>query len=221
MVSTKTLLDVVNDVLLTIGEVRVATTSKTSTSVKCLNAVKDALHDVQTAFDWSWLMADLVSAEWVDDRAVLPVPVQRIRAVYSLLNITRYPVRFIEKRLYDQIYKYGWSGETNLGCQYTLDDDGAVYVNPYPTTTESKERVIFSSVLYISAPTIDSGHFDVPDLYLPLIEKRASVLMAERHLDDPNAIQYLDTEYMRSLTQARARQTRTPTTGYNMFRQLR
>jgi hypothetical protein len=93
-------------------------------------------------------------------------------------------------------------------------------VNPYPDTVERQERLWFYGYYERSFPSADMDDTDIPVDVEELVIRRASYLMAVRHLTDLNLASFFNGEYEQMLHQIRNRYLAIPMRSRNMYRSV-
>lgn len=220
--TTSTLIEVVNRVLLDVGE-RQVTTFTPVAARKALAYVKDAFVSIQNFHDWEWLRAVKTPDSWLVDEAVI-TDSRRIRRVTyqtSASDVSYHEVPATDGVSYDHYGLQSFSSTDNVGSRpmrYTIVDEQTIKMNPYPTDTSTQNRVIVHYVAHLNPPVGTSDVFQMPERFVPTLLKFAVSMMYTRHLGDFNASQSLQQEFLSDLTGFRARENSSPTTGTNMFR---
>ncbi len=94
-VSTTTLLQAVNRVLLDVGERRV-TNLTSPPAEKAKNYLQEALRYLTTVHDWEWLYNKVVASNWIGDTFTVPTA-QQVRGVSWLdANNVSYDLPFVD-----------------------------------------------------------------------------------------------------------------------------
>lgn len=223
--STSTLLQVVNQVLLNVGE-RSVTNFLTPTAQKARDYVIESLKELEQRDDWEFLRDTVNATSWVSPGiATLPAH-QRIHAVQYLVPnstasaVNRVYVAFLDTPSFARLNPTPITA-TDISYYpnvYTILDDARVQIHPYPNDTTTQNRVTFHITRTFTLPTLISDFLPIPERLTPLVVRLASSLMATRHLGDANMGQMYRGEYEALLRMVRAREQRTPTPGTNMFK---
>lgn len=217
--STSTLLQVVNKILLNVGE-RQVTSFQSPIALKALNSVEEALREIENLDDWSWTRQVVTATSWNNEVATLPV-FSRIHDVYFVSSSFKSALTFIDSVEFALSNNYPFTVDTvpnTFGRYYTINNDSTVSVLPYPndSTTRSYIKFVISSSLTI--PTLTTDTLPLPERYVVLVIKLASYNMAVRHLEDPNIARNFRSEFEASLAMLRNRGNLIPTSGHNMYR---
>lgn len=176
----KTLLEAVNEILLASGERQVEGIGSYP-SIKAKLALESSLKDISVLQDWIWLKKATPAISWDLDVATLP-PIQR------LLQVT-YPRPWDRQRQELRLCPpdlYPWyEAIPGTPREYLYVDSYHVRVNPYPTTPDQQQDVIFH---YIAIPVFPSDNdvFPIPDELYELLKRGALYHFTLMHLDDPN-----------------------------------
>lgn len=179
--SDTTLLQAVNEVLVSIGE-RAVTTIGTFPSQKARYALNQALQDIANLNDWAFTKQSTAAVSWSLDEATLP-------AMSRLLGVSLrpsqgqgvYELEAVSRTDYDF-----YNTSSGFPRTYTQTDVNKVRVSPYPVTEVERNNVIFHYVAALTPPATESATFPIPERYMPLLIKGAMQYMALTHLDDAN-----------------------------------
>lgn len=213
--ATDTLLTVCNQTLLNCGERPLVNTNNT-TGIRVKNAVRTALSDVETLYDWSWARKEVNALSWSGGIATLD-NVQRVKGVY-------WRDAYSDKILRPEPYaafrrKCNGVGTPNTYC---IINDRQVGIRPYPSTITNQANVIFSVVVWVSIPSTDSGIFDyLPDTFVDLLVLRASAIFALTGNNDGGLAAGLNSAYETLAQRLRDRYRNTPSDGLSMYRGFR
>lgn len=223
--STSTLLQVVNEVLLNVGE-RLVNVIETPTALKAKQYVLEALKEIESRDDWEFLRDVVTATSWtVPGIATLPV-YQRLHAVQYLIPnsgasaVSRIFVAYLDRPSFARLNLVPITQLDNAyyPTAYTILDDSRIQVHPYPSDVATQARVTFHITRSFTLPGFASDFLPVPERLTPLVVRLASSLMAARHLDDSESAAIFRKEFEGTLAIVRAREQLTPTTGTNMFR---
>jgi len=225
--STSTLLEVINQTLLDIGE-RQVTAIVSPFAKKASQYVQEAVRDLQHLHTWEWLYDKILATTWVNQVATLS-NIQRIEYVswdstgfggaYQRLN-------YVDPEIFDAtIVPDGFVSTSETSTRpivWTMDSYNTARVNPYPTDSSGQARVVFYALRDMVPPTTTTGVFPVPEYIIPLVRKRAVYLMTVRHLEDAQSAQMIAQEFDQMLHQLRTRNAKTPIGGQmNMYKRNR
>jgi hypothetical protein len=215
--SLQTLLGTANVVFRAIGERPVLTLSTTQGD-RVKDCLKQACLDTETLHTWDWLYKRITATSWALNVAALPT-YQRlfnvsigdpIKGYKKLTNIPEYQL--------DELPIKGYTGTKDLASMYAITNGGAKF-NNYPTDLTAQGRIIFYIQEPIKVPTFDNDVFEnIPERYMPLIEKKACYLMCIRYLDDAQAGSYFQQEFEQLVQNFRAMERRTPVGKSTMYR---
>lgn len=223
--STSTLLQIVNEVLLNVGE-RVVNTFDTPTAQKAKQYVLEALKEFQIRDDWEFLR-DVVSASSWTSPGIATLPTyQRLHAVQYTIPlssgaaINKVFVAFLDRPSFSRLNP---TPITQLDTayyptSYTILDDNRVQLHPYPSDVTTQLNVSFHITRAFVMPNLVADFLPIPERLTPLIVRLASSLMASRHLDDQDSASMFRNEFEGTLRLIRAREQLTPSAGTNMFR---
>lgn len=218
--STSTMLQIVNKVLLNVGE-RQVTAFTSPTALKALYAVEEALREIENLDDWSWTRQEVTATSWVNEVATLPL-FQRIHQVtYQVSATTRRELVFLDKQSFNLTDLQPFGSTSDVGRYYTIIDDNTLAVNPYPTTAPSRLLFKFLVTTPLVISLLPTSTLPVPERLILLVTKLASYLMAVRHLDDTNIARNFRSEFEAQLVMIRTRESLTPSRGTNMYRRRR
>jgi hypothetical protein len=223
--STSTLLQIVNEVLLNVGERRV-TNFLTPTSQKAQTYVIESLKELEQRDDWEFLRDTVNALSWTSPGIATLPPHQRLHAVQYLIPdaassaVNRVFVAFIDTPSFTRLNPtpITLNDRSYYPSVYTILDDARVQLHPYPDDVTTQNRVTFHITRTFALPSLVSDFLPIPERFTPLVVRLASSLMASRHLDDQNVAQLFRGEYEAMLRIVRAREQRTPTPGTNMFK---
>lgn len=223
--STSTLLNVVNEVLLNVGE-RTVNTFDTPTARKAKQYIIEALKELQLRDDWEFLRDVVPALSWaVPGIATLPT-YQRLHSVQYTLPLSsgaamnKVFVSYLDRPSFARLNPTPITllDTSYFPLSYTILDDARVQLHPYPSDITTQAFVSFHITKAFVLPTLVGDFLPIPERLTPLIVRLASSLMASRHLDDGDSAQMFRSEFEGMLSIVRAREQLTPTTGTNMFR---
>jgi len=222
MPSSDNLLQVVNSVLLSVGETPVKFLTESNTAIKATDEVIAAFAEFQTLADWRCLYALVNAPVWSLEKADFSTsPFWRVVTVYTSFanSRSRYPARFTPDVEFNQIVPREFSGSDRV-TRYCITGDNVISVDPYPTTDTQKLTVLFSLVKKLTVPRYDTAFFPVSDNYIELIKRLAEHRFISNHLGDVGLSQLTLNNFQSLLRTMRARESSTPVEGLNMFRRL-
>lgn len=194
MTSTKTRLEVVNTILLSVGE-RPISASGSVQGQLVSDCIKQALIDTCTSGAWGELR-DRILGTWSGDTATLDSSVYKIGGVFwyssptgspgTSYDYNRYPIEFVTL---DKYLKYPLTPYTNTSPNtprfYTIEDVRTVRVNPYPNDSTERDKITFDVYKLVSYPATDANYFSCSDQLLTVVEHKAASLFALKFLGDP------------------------------------
>ena len=222
--STSTLLDVMNRVLLDIGEIRVAGLT-TPVAEKARDYIQIAYRDVIEAYEWDFLRDKITATTWVGNTATLS-NTKHVHDVTWYYNngqgyTTEYPLRFIDEVSFNRIYPQAFSSVASTAYRpnaYTVLDSNTVRINPYPTNSEGQSLVFFYISKTLPAPAATNNFFQIPEEYLDLVRFRAGAMLARLHAEDDATAGYLNAEYENRMRKYRLNRDRTPSNTTNLYK---
>lgn len=212
-----TLLDTANKVFRAIGE-RPAATLNNVQGDRLKDCIQQAALDVEVLHSWDFLTERVIANSWTLNEADLG-PYQRLYEVSIGSPATGFkPLQYVPEPVLDRLPIKPYTGTKDLADYYTTVQ-GAVKFSNYPADVTSQGRIVFYIQKSIVVPVADTDVWtNVPDRYLPLIEKKASYLACIRILDDPQAASYFQQELEQLVQQFRNYERRVPVGKLNMFR---
>jgi len=203
--STKPLLEVVNDLLLMSGERPVLSLTSTPVARKATSALQEAVQEIALLDDWAFTRQRINAFSWAGDTADLG-DVQRIIGV--VYNKTTYA--YIDPATFDRM--------TSNNNSWTTDGYSTVRVSRAPVTNAEQLAYKFDVISALIPPTTPNGKFPIPDRLMPMVTKRALCMFVLRHLDDaPLAAQY-NNEFEVFVQLVRNRERYTPRGSANLYR---
>lgn len=204
--STKTFLEVANEVLLMAGER--PTTSLTSNPVarKVASVLKESVLEIALLDDWAFTRERINALSWVGGKADLG-DVQRIVGV----NYGKHPVLYLDPIDFDIRIGVG-------APVWTVDGYGSVRVSPEPLTGEDQLKYTFEVIKALVTPEDDNDTFPLPDRLMPLVTKRSLYLFVLRHLDDASLAAQYNNEFEMMVQLLRNRERYRPRGAANMYR---
>lgn len=219
--STTTLLDMINKVLLDVGERRV-TAITSPTAQKCKEYIQDSLIELQTMHDWEWLYSTITPSSWNLDTVTI-TGVQRVLYA-SWVNLpsgnTSNPYTrliYLDPESYDAtVSVLGFSSVVETASRpfyWTFTEYNTFKISPYPTDAAGQARVKLYVVLAMEPPTTNTGVFPIPEYLIPLLRYLADSKMYEHHLGDMNGAQSSFQKFQMLLNQYRTRQAKHPVGG--------
>lgn len=224
--STSTLLDVVNDVLLDVGERRV--TSLTAPfAQKAAKYVQDAVREIQRFHNWSWLYDTITPTSWSGNTATLD-NVNRILHVSwdnSSSGAAYWRLKYLDPEEYDaQIIADSFDSTVETATYprvWSISSRNTIKVNPYPTDAAGQARVKVYVIRDMVPPTAPTGTFPLPEDHVSLLNKYATAQMYYHHLDDKQGASGLKQQFDEQLAYIRARESKNPGGYMNMYRRNR
>ena len=219
--STTTLLQASNEVLRSIGE-RPLLQMTGVTADRLRDVFRQALRDVESIHSWDWLYDSMLALSWSAGTAYLGDIQRLLRVTIGDNTSGRRELVYLDPDEFERRPNDTYSGTNNTALTYTYKSNGYVSLNPYPTDSVSQSRVTFSVIKTLTVPVNGDDIFSViPERYMSLVVKRASYLMALRHLDDTNSASYFQSEYEQLTQQYRTNERKVPVTKVNMFKRNR
>jgi len=223
--STSTLIEVVNRVLLDVGE-RQVTTITSPAARKAQLYIQESLSELQHFHDWEWLYATITPNTWILDTVTLS-NVQRIKyaswvnSVTSGLGWTR--LSYLDAESFDATVAIRAFDSTINTAErpfyWTFTEYNTLRISPYPTNASGRSRVKVYVILDMVAPSVVTGVFPIPEYMIPVLRKLATAKMYQNHLSDTAGYQVQMQEFSQLLQQIRTRQAKNPVGGQlNMYK---
>lgn len=179
--STSTLLEVINQVLLNVGERELPNIANFVTARKALNSLKAAVNEINVSNDWLFLR-DVVQADsWVLNEATLPSHSKLLSVLASYDGASYYVVSQVPLVRFLMCSLIPFATNRTIPEMYAVKNDAVVLLNPYPVEVEDRERLRFQILRRIEIPTTDGGFFNVPEEFIQLIVYKTSSLFATAH----------------------------------------
>lgn len=217
--STRTKLQVANDVLLKINE-RPRNSLQGALGDRINNALRTAVNEVNTLNDWSWLRREVQAQSWANEVATLR-PFQRLQAVkWQEQNFRRrWPLQYVDPQTFDFLAKDSYdSNNPQRPLWYTILRDKEVGIAPYPTDAAERGRILFDIIIFTGIPSNDSSTFDIPEEYLELVTYRAAAILAQEHIGSLEMAGTFNQSFEALAQRLRDRDRGVPSGGINMFR---
>lgn len=222
--STRTKLDVANQVLLNVNERPLNNIQGSPFGIRLEYALNQALNEIDTLNDWSWLYRTTTSLTWTNEFANLE-PFQRILDVRWLPtngNLRRMSLNYLPRDQFDWMEKTSYdSNNPQRPVWWTIGDDKSIGVNPYPTDTLERVKIEFRYVGFTTLPANDQGTWPMPEEYLNLVVMRASAIFALTHLADANTAGTFSQAFEAQAQRLRDRDRTIPSEGVSMFKPRR
>ena len=212
-----TLIELVNRVLLDVGE-RQVTTIATPASRKAKAYIQDAFNDIQMFHNWEWLNVFQGVDSLINEKATY-TNIRRIRAVYwnngtTYIEVPWIPYSSFIKR---EITSFDSGLTTNQPCVYTQEDEDTISVNPYPTDVAGRDKIRLEGIKYIEPPELETDVLQIPERFENILIKRAVYNMLIRHLGEPDMANAMNFEFTDILQRFKDQENRTPMKGTNMY----
>ncbi|ASV43891.1 tail tube protein A [Cyanophage BHS3] len=206
--STKTLLEVANDVLLMAGERPTVSLNANPVSRKVASCLREALLEVALLDDWSFLRSRVNALAWTSNVA----DVGDVQRIVRVIDTDGRTMPYVDVNDMDM-------GVGGSRC-WTVNGYGLVRFSFVPSDDE-RPNIRFDVIRALQPPNADGDTFPVPDRFMPLVTKRALYLFVLRHLDDaPMAAQY-NNEFELMTQMIRNRERYVPRGSVNMYRRRR
>lgn len=221
--SSSTLLDVVNHILLMIGE-RQVTSLNSPTAILAKNSIIDAVNDISTVHDFSWLRVTMPAISWLGNRASLGDVTRIWSVVAGTTSLGFHELRYVTPDVFDTLSIEGYTtGITNPYWAYwwTRVGHNEVAITPYPMDATSQAQVLFRVTKAFAVPSIATDKFDMPQQYITLLHYRAASDMALNHLDDANLAAQFMAKYEVLAQRLRGRDVIVPAEGLTIRRRGR
>lgn len=203
--STKTVLEVVNDLLLMSGERPVLSLTSTPVARKATSVLQEAILEIALLDDWAFTRQRIGALSWLGNKAELG-DVQRIVRVVFGKTIYQYidPETFLSSEL--------------VGNYWTTDGYSSVLVGVTPLTNADQLLYKFDVISSLSPPMLASAKFPIPDRLMPLVSKRALCMFVLRHLDDAALAAQYNNEFEVMVQLVRNRERYVPRGSANLYR---
>lgn len=174
--STSTLLDVVNQVLIECQERSVSAISSNVAQI-AKTQVQRAFEEIQEWHEWEWLRELQTPETWDIDKASF-TNIRKIDNVFYKTSVnTHIPIPFIDLRGYlnSQLTSFSSSSTSNLQPRFwTKVDEDTIRINPYPTDTTNRVKVLVDFLRYQTPPVTDAQTFNCPERFIHLLVKLAT-----------------------------------------------
>lgn len=200
-----TLLEIVNKVLMKIGEGRVSTVNQNITSRLCAeNVITSILALVDESNEWPWLKQVYNAASWSGDTATLPgtaIDIQFVRdngryAIVQYMSPTAFSLR----------EPLAYTG-ANGGAQWWTFEGEDVRFDPYPDDAAARDNIFFHGSIVFTLPALDADVLQVPDRDINMLVFRACMMMAIDHMRDSQSAEMYLMEYQKAVQMAKSRMT--------------
>jgi hypothetical protein len=221
--SSSTLLDVVNDLLGMVGERRV-TSLASPTALLAKSAVKNALNDIATVHDFSWLRVTIPAISWTGNKALLGDIIRVWSVVSGTASLGFSPLNYVTPDVFDTLdTTQSYNSTTTPGYPYWWTKQGfnEVLVSPYPTDSTEQAKVLFRVTKAFDLPELTTDKLPLPEQYITLLKYRAASDFALEHLDDAQLASQFMARYETMTQRVRSRDVLIPATGYTMRRRGR
>lgn len=213
--SSTTMLEVANQVLLSIGE-RTISAFGTPVGLKVRFAIQSAIRDLQNFHDFSWTKSRILATSWSGNRATLDrtVRVFNVRASGSSSG-TFSPLINVPWDDFDGMFSS--SSAEGIPEYWAWDGESTVVV--YPTPTEDVQDLVYFYVSQVmTQPILPSDVLPIPERHLNLVLDRATYYMALTHLDDKTLAKLYEDAWRKEVIQVKNRETSTQVGELNMYR---
>lgn len=196
MTSTSTLLELGNRIADTVSEKQVdaLTVPTKSFERKLRNAILRAHNVVVNRARWKWLRKSAVASSWSTDEAT----VTDMKTLYNIIytyNDSSLVIPQVGYHQFDNRAIVSYTTNTSRPLYFVQSDANKFRFNPYPADAESQAEIQFNYVFNPVFPATDSGTFECPELYLDIIQLKASALLAAEHMHNANLANYFTNEY--------------------------
>ena len=215
---SSTLIELVNRVLIDVGE-RQVTSISNAASRKAQLYIQDALNDLQMFHNWEWLSVFTGVSAFTNEKTQI-TNIRRIRSVFWNNGTTYVEIPWIP---FDDFIKRELvsfdSTQTTATCPryYTQEDDTTISFNPYPTDTAGRDKIRVEGIRYIEPPVNTTDLIPIPERFENILVKRAVYNMYVRHLGEVDLAQAMNFEFTDILQRFRDQENRTPMRGTSMY----
>lgn len=205
-----TKLELVNRVLLSVGERQVPSTASTTTSRLAADILDETILTIQQEGYWRFTRtrAKGDTFTWVSDTVTIPDIFDLTRVFYKGREL--YPIR-------DENLNYENVTYTAVSRRYIVNNDLTVRVLG-AVTAEEQAELTFDYIRLITLPVLDTDVIDVPRDFETLVVKLARANMYLQHLDDVNSYQLALRDYEQHKVQVLTRNNKHPGRTQNLFR---
>jgi hypothetical protein len=227
----RTLLASVNNVLNLVGERSITSTAAGILGSLTKQCLTQAISEVCQAAKWECLRERATSSTWTTCTATLSASVYQILGVYWYSSPTGtagatfdYPtvsLDYVTPQEFDSFYLHPYSDTSNRPSVWTKDDYCKVKVNPYPTSSGERAKVIFDVFVFPPLPASDSTDWSTPDFFTDLLELKAAANLSMSHIQDSNMFQSLMMRYTSLFKDISRNNNQVGDTGYTMYRNQR
>jgi len=226
--SERTRLDLVNEVLLSVGERETRSSASNPVAKLATRAIQDAIYSVCNGNTWSEFRRLTNASSWATDEASLPQNITRIRNVYWYLSpdgnpntsydYRRIQLSYVDLEEYEQQVLIPFTDNGNTPRYWAIQSRNVVKVNPYPNNLLARSKCFFEYYELLDLPVSDSSVFNCSDLFLNLIKYKACELLSSQHLGDFDQSQVFLVTYENLAKQHRKTDNGQSVKGYRMFR---
>jgi hypothetical protein len=221
--STSTLIDVVNDVLLDVGE-RAVTNLSSPVARKAVKYVQDGVREMQRFHNWDWLYSRVTPTTWANEMATLSNVNRILYVSWSGVAALR-RLEYLDPETFDATVmpKAFVSSETpsDTARYYTIVSRNVLKVSPYPTDLPGRAKLQVYVLLDMVPPRQPNDVFPIPEDNISLLNKYATSMMYLHHLDDSVGASTLMSSFSEQLAYVRTRESKHPAADMNMYRRSR
>lgn len=220
--STSDLITFANSIYLEVNE-SPQTSTNNSLGTKVKTAIEEALVDICTLADWSWMQSFQPAESWVNEVATLPENTREIRFVQQeRTNTSPRVVKYLPQQTFYQQQLTSFTGaDGGIVKNYTQLGYRDVAVNFYPADSASQAQLKFYIVRFATLPTSDTGTFPIPDNFMSLLRLKAASNFAISHIADGNLARLFAGRYEALAQRFRDVIRNAPSTGTNLYRNWR
>lgn len=217
--STTTLLEAINRVLLDVGERQVTSISNPA-SRKAKEYLADAYEDMQMFHNWEWLHAFRAVNSFTNEQTTID-NCRRIRAAYWFTGDRYIHIDWTPFTHFKRVELSSFNTTDNPATRprlFTFLDESRLLFNPYPTDDAGRDKIRVEIISYSPPPQNPTDTFECPERFMNALYKRAVYMMTARHLGDLNAAQLIEGEFQQVLQRFRDQENKTTMKGTNMYR---
>lgn len=198
-----TKLELINKVLLSVGQRQVPSSTSSSVSILAANTLDEVLVDLQQEGVWAFvrkrITGDDVSVAWTGDVLTIPDLLDVTRIMYQGRELVYIPDEY---EPYNVTY-------TTIGRRYRINTDRTIRVYG-ALSLEEQAGLTIDYIRQITLPVLDTAVVDVPRDFENLALKKTRAMMYLTHLDDVNSYQLALRDYEQHRATVLVRNAKSP-----------
>lgn len=203
-----TMLETANEILYNVGADPVTSVETNRQGIIAARCIRDAISNVTTHHHWFFLKDVINASSWSTEVATVPDNVVEV----SIVRRNEMPLVYLdEHRFYagrEPLASYDTAEPYSCVQYYTRVGHRKYAFNPYPTTTEGQDALMFHVRQVPSVSETNDFVIDIPGDVLVVIRYYASMLLSLKLTGEGTIAQAYRSLYEENLRQVRARYTR-------------